>query len=413
MFNNIKIAAKVFQTHRARTMLSVLGIVIGIMSVITIINAGGSLKAFIMAQTEVFGSDYIEVEVKVPSTSQASAENAGGMAQGIEITTLNMDDAKEIGDHPNIKDYYGGMLGQEIVTYQDINKVGLLWGVSEGFFRVDKGQVEFGRAFTEDEDNSLAQVVVLGAQIKQDLFGDDDALGKKITINKSKYRVIGVREDIGAAAFIDFDDMIILPINTLQKRISGVEHVSFIMASVADMSRVDQTTAEITQLMRLQHEITNPDKDDFAVISSKEAMEMMDTIFNALTIFLVAITSISLIVGGVGIMNIMYVSVLERTYEIGLRKSVGARSSDILTQFLGEAILVNLLGGVIGIILGIILTIIIVLIVTAQGYEIEFVISLTGIFVAVIFMLIIGVAFGFFPAKRAAELNPVDALRYE
>ncbi len=411
--NNIKIATKVFQTHRARTMLSVLGIVIGIMSVITIINAGGSLKKFIMAQIEVFGTDYIEIEVKAPSTSQASAESAGGIAQGIEITTLNINDAKKIGSHPNIKDYYAAMMGQEVINYQDVNKVGLLWGVSSGFFNVDKGQIEFGRAFTEEENNSLARVVILGAQIKEDLFGDNDALGKKISINQHKYKVIGVRENIGAGTFIDFDDVIILPIKTLQKKISGVDHLSFIMASVADMSQVGQTVDDIVKLMRQQHNISNPDKDDFAVTSSKEAMKMMDTIFNALTIFLVAITSISLIVGGVGIMNIMYVSVLERTYEIGLRKSVGANNLDILTQFLSEAILINLLGGLIGIILGIILTIFIVFVITAKGYEVEFVISLTGIFVSVIFMLIIGVAFGFFPAKRAAKLDPVEALRYE
>ncbi len=413
MFNNLKIATKVFQTHRARTMLSVLGIVIGIMSVIIIINAGGSLKKFIMAQVEVFGSDYIEIEVKVPSTSQASTANAGGIAQGIQITTLKMDDAKKIGAHPNIKEYYGAMMGQEIISYQGINKVGLLWGVSSGFFSVDKSKIEYGRAFTNEENNSLARVVILGAQIKQDLFGEANAIGEKITINQHKYKIIGVRENIGAGTFIDFDDMIILPINTMQKKISGVDHITFIMASVKDMTQVDQTTNDIINIMRQQHHITNPDKDDFAVTSSKDAMEMLNTIFNALTILLVAITSISLIVGGVGIMNIMYVSVLERTYEIGLRKSVGARNNDILNQFLSEAILINLLGGFIGVVLGIILTAIIVLVITAKGYEIEFVISFVGIFVAVIFMLLIGVTFGFFPAKRAAELDPVEALRYE
>lgn len=413
MFNNLKIASKVFKTHRNRTVLSVLGIVIGIMSVIGIINAGQSLENFIMDQVEVFGTDYIEIEIKVPNTSQSSTENAGGLATGIEITTLKVEEGEKIEKHPNISRVYSGMLGQEIVSYQDVNKVGMLWGVTDGFFEIDKGEVEFGREFTNQEDTSLAQVVILGAQIKQDLFGDADALGKKITINKSKYKVIGVREDIGAATFIDFDDMIIIPLRTLQKKILAVDHVTFIMASLADIDKVDQTAADITQMMREYHEITDPNKDDFAVMSAKEAMELMDTIFNGLTIFLVAIAAISLLVGGVGIMNIMYVSVLERTYEIGLRKSVGATSRDILSQFLYEAVLITSLGGIIGVILGVLLTLLISLVASAQGFAIDFVVSVPGIITAVIFMILTGLVFGIYPAKRAASLSPVEALRYE
>ena len=411
--NNIRIASKIFQRHRTRTILSILGIVIGIMSVITIINAGQSLERFIMAQVEVFGTDYIEVEIKVPSTSQTSAENAGGLAQGVEITTLRHDDALEIAKHPNISAVYSGILGQEIISYQGTNKLGLLWGVTDGFFEIDKGEVEFGRDFTDEEDKSLAQVVILGAQIKQDLFGDQNAIGQRITINKRKFKVIGIREDIGAGTFIDFDDMVILPLQTLQKKILGIKHVSFIMADVKNMDLVDQTTAEITHIMRQQHDITDPNKDDFAVMSAKEAMAMMDTIFNGLTIFLVAIAAISLIVGGVGVMNIMYVSVLERTYEIGLRKSVGATNKDILIQFLSESILITILGGLVGVILGILLTLAISFIAAAQGFAIQFIVSLSGIFTAVIFMILTGIIFGIYPAKRAASFDPVEALRYE
>ncbi len=411
--NNIRIASKIFQRHRTRTILSILGIVIGIMSVITIINAGQSLERFIMAQVEVFGTDYIEVEIKVPSTSQTSAENAGGLAQGVEITTLRHDDALEIAKHPNISAVYSGILGQEIISYQGTNKLGLLWGVTDGFFEIDKGEVEFGRDFTDEEDKSLAQVVILGAQIKQDLFGDQNAIGQRITINKRKFKVIGIREDIGAGTFIDFDDMVILPLQTLQKKILGIKHVSFIMADVKNMDLVDQTTAEITHIMRQQHDITDPNKDDFAVMSAKEAMAMMDTIFNGLTIFLVAIAAISLIVGGVGVMNIMYVSVLERTYEIGLRKSVGATNKDILIQFLSESILITILGGLVGVILGILLTLAISFIAAAQGFTIQFIVSLSGIFTAVIFMILTGIIFGIYPAKRAASFDPVEALRYE
>lgn len=411
--HNLKIATRIFKTHRNRTFLSVLGIVIGIASVVAIINAGESLKKFVMRQVEVFGSDYIEIEIKVPNTKQSSQENAAGVAQGISITTLKMDDAEKILEHPNIKQVYGGVMGQELITYQGVNKVGLLWGVSAGFFEIDKSKIEYGRAFTEAEDKSLQQVVILGAKIKRDLFGDDNAIGKKITIHQRKFKVIGVREEIGAGSFLDFDDMIIMPVRTLQKKVLGIDHLGFIMASVKDMKRVEQTVSEIEEIMRKQHNITDPNKDDFGVTSSVEAMEMLDTIFNALTILLVAIAAISLIVGGVGVMNIMYVSVLERTYEIGLRKAVGAKYSDILQQFLSEALLINIMGGVIGVIVGIIMSIGITFLAQTYNFEVQTIISLKGILIAVIFMLIVGVAFGFYPAKKAAQLDPVEALRYE
>ena len=381
MIRNISIASKIFKTHRTRTMLSVLGIVIGITSVIAIINAGQGLQEYIKKSIEVFGTDYIEVEVKVPNTKQASMENAIGQAQGITITTLKHKEALKLKNNPNIKDVYSAVLSQEIVTFHDVHEVGYLWGVSSGFFNIDKTEIVAGRGFTQKEEKSLAQVVVLGDKIKRDLFGDQNPIGRKIKIKKRNYKVIGVREKIG---FMDiYDDMILMPLSTLQKKIMGIDHVSFIMASMVDTAKADQTVAEITDMMRQMHGITNPNKDDFAVTSAGQVMEMVDNIFNALTILLVAVAAISLIVGGVGIMNIMYVSVLERTYEIGLRKSVGASKSDILQQFLSEAILITTLGGIIGVFFGILLTFLISLIALSQGFKIPFIISLPGIFIAV------------------------------
>lgn len=410
---NLKIAARIFHTHRTRTLLSVLGVVIGITAVIAIINAGEALRAFMIHEMEVFGTDYVEVEIKVPSTKQTSSENAQGLAQGVSITTLKYDDALAIKEHPNISNVYAGMLGQEIVSYEGNNRVGMLWGVSAEFFAIDKNEIAVGRAFTEEEDKSLAPVVVLGYKIKQDLFGDSEALGQKIKIGQGKYRVIGVREELGGGGFVDLDDMILIPLHTLQKKIAGVDHISFILGSIIDMDQAEQTAAEITDIMRREHDITDPDKDDFAVVTSAEAMEMIGTVLNAITLLLVAIAAISLIVGGVGIMNIMYVSVLERTYEIGLRKAVGAHSTDILRQFLWEAILITALGGAVGVVFGIGLTYIASTVATNQGFDFAFIVSLPGIITAVSFMVAIGIIFGYYPARRAAKLDPVEALRYE
>ncbi len=411
--NNIKMASRIFYTHRTRTMLSVLGIVIGIAAVIAIINAGESLKRFVLQQVEIFGSNYIEIEIKVPATKQSSHANMSGIAQGIEITTLKLKDAQKILSHPNISQVYGGIMGQEIISYQGINKTGLLWGVSAGFFDIDTGKVEYGRPFTEEEDKNLAQVVILGSKIKQDLFGDQPAVGRKISINQRKFKVIGVREKIGVNSFIDFDDVIIMPVRTLQKKVLGIKHINFIMAKVKDMTQVEATVSDIQNILRKQHSITDPHKDDFAVTSSTEAMRMLNVVFNALTILLVAVAGISLIVGGVGIMNIMYVSVLERTYEIGLRKAIGAENKDILQQFLAEAILINLLGGFLGIILGVVLSLVITFIAQSYHFNVITVISLKGVLVSVAFMFMVGIAFGFYPAKKAAQLDPVEALRYE
>ena len=411
MLKNLRIASNIIRTHRTRTFLSVLGVVIGIMSVIAIIDAGEILKSYVKKSIEVFGTDYIEVEVKVPSASQASAENAVGQAQGITITTLKHNDALAIKKHPNVKQIYSGVLGQEVVSYRDTNKVGYLLGVSEGFFEIDKTNIVLGRGFTKEENNSLAQVAILGNTIKEDLFGDTNPIGQKIKINKRNFKVIGVREKVGFMGM--YDDMILMPLSTLQKKIMGIEHVSFIMASMVDTAQSEQTATEITEIMRAQHNITDPDKDDFGVTSSDEAMNMLDTILNAMTMFLVAIAAVSLIVGGVGIMNIMLVNVTERTSEIGLRKAVGATYSHILKQFLTESATITLLGGIIGIIGGILISWAIAIAANHFHYKWDFIITPLSIILGIGISATVGIIFGSYPAAKAAKMEPVEALRNE
>lgn len=414
MFNSeqLKIALMALKKNRVRTALTVLGIVIGISAVITVMSAGQGLKSYVVSYIETFGTDTIEVEVKVPSTSQTSTENAAGMATGIEITTLKLSDQEAINKLSNVKNSYAGVMGQQLVSYGGENKQILLFGTSPSAVEIDKTKVAEGRFFTTEEDDGLANVAVIGPTIKEKIFGGGDFLDKWIKIGHQKFKVVGMLESRGATMGFDMDNMIYVPIQTLQKKIMGIDHVMFIMVQVYDTAIVDQTVQEITELVRERHDITDPDKDDFAAISMVEALKIMDSVFWAISLLLVAIAGVSLIVGGVGIMNIMYVSVMERTYEIGLRKAVGASNQSIMLQFLWEAIVVTLLGALLGVVFGISLSWLVSVVANSQGFPWRFVILPSSLFLACGVAIGIGLIFGVFPARTAAKMDPVTALRY-
>lgn len=408
-----KVALTALNRNRGRSFLTVLGIVIGIMSVITVMSSGNGLEAFMVDQMSTFGTDIIQIEIKVPNTSHVSTENMSGMAQGIQVTTLTLDDAKAINKIPNIKDNYPNIIGQEIVSYGSENRQIMLWGVGASFINIDSTKVADGRFFTDQEDKSLAQLAVIGQTVKNKIFLTEDPLGKYIKIGKLKFQVIGVMESRGSIAFFDMDNFIYLPVQTLMKKIMGVNHVMSITAQVINNDIADETADEIKYLLRERHNIdsSNPDKDDFAVMTMAEAVELYDTILGAINLLLGAIAGISLVVGGVGIMNIMYVSVIERTYEIGLRKSVGATSFNILWQFLWEAIVITFFGAIVGFILGSALSFLISVAATAMGIGWKFVIDPQSIFLSIGVSLVIGLVFGVFPALAASKLDPVEALR--
>lgn len=409
---NLKIALKSLRRDKTRTMLTVLGIVIGIAAVITVMSAGNGLKSYVTDQINSFGTDTIEIEIKVPNTSKNSSSNATGIAQGVQITTLTEGDVEAIKKVPNVTNDYGFIMGQDVVSYGAEHKQTLLWGSNASFIDIDASTVGAGRFFTDEEDKSLAQVVVLGTTVKEKLFGDADPINQMIKIGNSKFRVIGVMSKRGAIAFFDMDNLIYMPLRTLQKKIMGVDHLTAIFLKVADKTISDQTADDITALLRERHDITDPKKDDFGVTTMAEALSIYDTIFGAIGLLLSAIAGISLVVGGVGIMNIMYVSVTERTYEIGLRKAVGATQKSILWQFLWEAILITLLGALIGFILGTALSFLISLAAASQGISWAFSVSLMSLLLAGGVSLLIGLVFGVFPALTASKLDPVTALRY-
>jgi putative ABC transport system permease protein len=407
----LPLAISSLRRNKTRTVLTILGIVIGIAAVITVMSVSAGFKAFVVGQVETFGTDAIQVEIKVPNTGKNSSDNATGIAQGIQITSLTLDDVEALRNLPGVKNNYATIIGQKLAAYESNNVQVLLWGTTASFIEIDSTEVEVGRFFTDEEDRNLSQVIVLGSGIKEDLFGEKEAVGKSVQLGNQKYTVIGVMESRGSIAFFDMDSFAYVPVRTLQKRILGVDHVTMVFNQVSDTSKMDQIAEDITFTLRDRHDITDPDKDDFSVTTMTEALEIYDAIFGAINLLLVSIAGISLLVGGVGIMNIMYVSVSERTYEIGLRKSMGARRKNILSQFLIEAIIVTFLGGVIGLILGIGFSYLIALAASSQGVSIAFVVSMESIFIACGVSLVIGLVFGVFPALAAAKLDPVTALR--
>lgn len=413
MFNlSLAIALKSLKKNKVRTALTVFGIVIGISSVIAVMSVGEAAKQSIFKQIETFGTNIIQIEIKIPSTGKTSTENAIGIAQGIEITTLTLDDQEAINKLPNIIDSYAGLISQQLASYNEQNKQILLMGVSPSFINIDQGLVEVGRFFTEDEDKGLVNVVVLGSKVSEKIFGQDDFLGKSVKIGKQKFTVIGQMEERGATFGFDMDDMVYVPVRTLQKKIMGINHVSYITAQVENNDIADQTAEEINFLLRDRHDISDPDKDDFHATPMTEALSILDSVFWAISLLLIAVAGISLIVGGVGIMNIMYVSVLERTYEIGLRKAVGASSRHILFQFLLEAIIVTLLGAIVGMIFGVVISFVISIVANSFGMSWTFTVLPSSLILASSVAIGIGLIFGIFPARAAAKLDPITALRY-
>ncbi len=413
-FRPLLFAVRTIKTHKARTALALLGVVIGVFAVVVVTSLGNGVKGFILGQVESFGSNIIQVEVKVPNTTSMSSENATSRAQGVQITTLTVKDAEAIFKLPNVAAAYAGSIGQERATVGSTGKRILLFGTGDGVPQVDENaKLESGRFFTREEDEGLASVVVLGSETKETFFGQNDAIGQIITIKGEKYRVIGVLAPRGTAAFFNLDTFTYVPIRTLQKKILGVEYVQMISVKMKDSTREAETVADIIALLRKRHDIDNPDKDDFSVTSTKEAQKTLSTVLGSLSLLLLALTSISLVVGGVGIMNVMYVSVSERTGEIGLRKAVGATSGNILKQFLFEAVIITLVGGVLGILLGILLSFVLGLIFASFGFKLDLGFSISSFLLGVGFSMAVGIIFGLAPAYRAASLTPMDAIRRE
>lgn len=407
------LALQTFHKSKLRASLTVFGILVGIAMVVIVFAAGAGIRGMIMSQISSFGNNWIDIEIKIPETGKMSQENAQGIGQGVNITTLTIKDADRIKQLPNVEDAYSGVATQTVISLQEVHKRPVVFGVSASYARITANEMTEGRFFTEEEDQSAASVIVLGSEIKNQLFGNQEAVGNFVKVDGQPYRVVGVFASIGTAGFIDMDSLVYLPIRTVQTSLMGIRHVSWIIAQVKNPAIAESTAEEIRSIVRERHEITDPNKDDFSVTTMQESQEIVGTILNALTWLLVALAAISLAVGGVGIMNVMYVSVVERTFEIGLRKAMGATEKHILYQFLIEAVTMTLIGGLFGIVIGVSVSLIVAFAAQRIGYTWPFEISLFSILLSVGFSTAIGVFFGLYPAKRAAALNPIVALQQE
>ncbi len=404
---------KALLANKVRSVLTMLGIIIGVGAVIIIMAVGAGAQELILAQIKTLGTNIIGV---FPGGSEEDGPPASAM--GIVITTLTYDDALALNDKhnvPNIVNIVAYTKGVATVSWKNQSYDTNISGTTAGYLDVESGVVDVGRFFTEDEERNLSRVVVLGSTVKKELFGDSNAIGQKIKIKKHYFEVIGVMKEKGKVALQDYDDQVFIPVKTMQKIIAGVNHLGLIRAKVDSKDNINQAIEDVKLTLRDRHDITDPSgtDDDFSVRSAAEALDMIGTITDALRYFLAAMAALSLFVGGIGIMNIMLISVTERTKEIGLRKAIGASNFNILIQFLVESIVITMLGGVIGIIFGAIISFLVAVVAQHLGYSWPLVISWSSVALAVGVSAMVGIIFGLYPSQKASRLEPVEALRYE
>jgi putative ABC transport system permease protein len=387
--------------NKARSFLTILGIVIGISSVIAMISIGEGAKSQIQSSIEGLGSNLLTILPGVVQPGRGIVSSGRGSAQ-----TLKNEDVDVLQDLDGIAAISPEVSRRFQVTAQTgQNTNTTINGVLPSFLFVRNISLANGVFFGDANIRSVGRQVVLGATVARDLFGDVDPVGKSIRISKTNFNVIGVLAAKGGAGFSGPDDMILVPLSTMQKILSGVDYLSTISISVTDKDRMEEVRGAVNDALVQKHRVTDP---DFSIISQADILGTLSSVVNTFTIFLASIAAISLVVGGIGIMNMMLTNVTERTKEIGLRKAIGAKRGEINLQFLIEAVVLTFMGGLIGVILGWSIS----FAVTSFGI-IQTKVSFFSIILAFGVSAAIGIIFGYYPARRAARLNPIDALRYE
>ncbi len=416
LFTLFKLSFQTLTANKFRTFLTIVGVVIGTATVIIVLSVGEGVKGFIMSQLSTITPESLYVEVQVPSKGtrdEKSAQTGTAIATGVQITTMKAKDVEDVRSLSNIISAYGYATGQEKVTYGNKEKKPFMYAVEYTYPRLEGDQIEKGRFFTEQEDQGLARVVVIGSAIRENLFGTEDPLGRNIKIKQINFKVIGVMKPLGTMMFMNMDEIIYVPLHTAQKLLLGFDYIIAFASKMKDKTQIVQTMWEIERVLRRNHNIKDPAKDDFVIRTQDEAMEIVNTVTDGISLLLFSIAAISLLVGGIGIMNVMYVTVTERTREIGLRKAIGAKPAVILMQFLLEAVIVTILGGIIGIAVGLFISWGISQIAQLLNFAWQFYLPVQGIIVSFSISAAFGIIFGYAPARRAARLHPIDALRYE
>ena len=421
ILGTIKLVVRTLLARKGRSFLTILGIVIGIAGVIIIIALGAGAQSLILGQITKLGSDLLSVQ-------PGKSNEKGPPAQifGIVITTLVNGDAQALMDKnavPHVKAVNALVRGTVSVIWRNKTVDTNVVGTDSHYREVTDFDMQAGDFLSEQEAGGNSNVAVLGYSVSKELFSDTgiDPIGQVIKIKSSSqteaggipFRVIGVAEERGSAFFQDLDDQIFVPLDIGQQQILGIHYLQAINIKVDSSENVDSTIEDVKAVLNQRHRIQREVDQDFTVRNIANAVDILSTVTNALRLFLTAMAAISLLVGGIGILNIMLATVAERTREIGLRKAVGASNKAIMGQFLIEAGTLTFFGGIIGIIFGVIISFLISLLMNYLGYEWAFVVSLWSIFLAVGVSVLTGVIFGLYPALKASKLNPIDALRYE
>lgn len=388
--------------NKMRSILTMLGIIIGVAAVIALVSIGNGVKQDIQNSISSLGSNLLMVMPGAPRTPGVRP-SAGSMK------SLKVSDYEAISKLDGVKAASPMTNGSYVVIYQNKNWTTSVSGVNANYLDVNNWSMKSGRFLSEKNVQNRERVAVVGKTVVKNLFGDEDPVGAEIRVKNIPFRIIGVLNSKGSGAMgNDQDDMVIIPYTTAMERVEGVDYLRMIYVVGKDENGIDRLQSDIENLLRVRHGIKDTNLDDFNIQNMNSIMETMEETTGTLTLFLGAVAAISLVVGGIGIMNIMLVSVTERTREIGVRKALGATYSVIVTQFLIEAVVISLMGGIIGIILGIGSS---KLIGMASGMST--VISIPTIVMSFAFSMAIGLIFGIYPARKAAKLNPIDALHYE
>ncbi len=398
-----RVALTALSRNKMRTILTMLGIIIGVGAVICTVAIGEGASNQVQNQIRSLGDNMVFIA--------AGSVNRGGVHMGSGATkTLTLQDAEAIGQQcPLIKEVSPGVGAMVQVVYGGNNWSTHASGVGPEYFNIRHWPVVQGVPFTQREVDTAADVCVLGKTVVENLFGSADPVGQTIRIQNLPFRVMGVLQSKGQSPFgQDEDDVIIMPFTTVQKKIAGVSWLNYIMCSAVSQQAINPAQREIASLLRQRHKLRPDEDDDFIIRSPNDLAQAQAQAGRVMTLLLASIASVSLLVGGIGIMNIMLVSVTERTREIGVRMAVGATEEDVQNQFLSEAMVLSLLGGAVGVLLGVFGSMAV-----SSMLRWPTSVPLLAIVIAVFFSAGVGIFFGYYPARKAAHLNPIEALRYE